>query len=154
VILTLGRSKTLEYFLLAVSKERTIEVIVCEAAPDFSGHEFAVSLASSGCKTTLVSDAAIFAMMARVNKVIIGAHAVMANGGVIAHAGSQAVAMAAKHHSVPVVVCAGLYKLSPLYPSDLDRLIKLENPSSILPYDAEITYRCANAACSSHATLR
>ena len=39
-------------------------------------------------------------------------------------------------------------------PSDLDRLIKLENPSSILPYDAEITYRCANAACSSHATLR
>ena len=77
VILTLGRSKTLENFLLAVSKERPIEdpvapsstlpplhghgfpvctvlglsiwlscraqVIVCEAAPDFSGHEFAVS---------------------------------------------------------------------------------------------------------------
>lgn len=140
VILTLGRSKTLENFLLAVSKERPIEVIVCEAAPDFSGHEFAVSLAKQGCKTTLVSDAAIFAMMARVNKVIIGAHAVMANGGVIAHAGSQAVALAAKHHSVPVVVCAGLYKLSPLYPSDLDRLIKLENPSSILPFDAEITH--------------
>jgi len=64
----------------------------------------------------------------------------MANGGVIAHAGSQAVALAAKHHSVPVVVCAGLYKLSPLYPSDLDRLIKLENPASILPFDAEITH--------------
>lgn len=71
VILTLGRSKTLENFLLFVSKERPIEVIVCEAAPDFSGHEFAVSLASKGCKTTLVSDAAIFAMMARVNKVVL-----------------------------------------------------------------------------------
>lgn len=97
VILTLGRSKTVESFLLAVSEVRPIEatyrlhlhthhgphmgshlafaphdhepqVIVCEAAPDFSGHEFAVSLASQGCKTTLVSDAAIFAMMARVNK--------------------------------------------------------------------------------------
>jgi len=138
VVLTLGNSTTVEQFLLAAAaKGRPIEVIVCEAAPAFSGHEFAVSLAKKGCKTTLVSDAAIFAIMARVNKVIIGAHAVMANGGVITHAGCQAVALAAKMHSVPVVVCTGLYKLSPLYPSDLDRLIKLENPSSILPFDAD-----------------
>ena len=36
------------------------------------------------------------------------------------------VVQAAKHFSVPVVVCTGMYKLSPLYPSDLDALIRLE----------------------------
>jgi hypothetical protein len=34
-------------------------------------------------QTTLISDAAVFAMMARVNMVIVGARAVLANGGVM-----------------------------------------------------------------------
>jgi translation initiation factor eIF-2B subunit beta len=44
--------------------------------------------------------------------------AVMANGGLLAESGAHNIAMAAKHHSVPVVVVAGLYKLSPLYAFD------------------------------------
>jgi translation initiation factor 2B subunit (eIF-2B alpha/beta/delta family) len=40
-------------------------------------------------------------MMARTNKVILGTHAVLANGGLIAFTGSHAVALAAKHHAVP-----------------------------------------------------
>ena len=42
---------------------------------------------------TLIADAAVFAMMARVNKVIVGAHAVMANGGLIATAGCHLLAL-------------------------------------------------------------
>ena len=41
----------------------------------------------------------------------------MANGGLIATAGSHLLALAAQHASVPLVACAGLYKLTPLYPS-------------------------------------
>lgn len=50
----------------------------------------------------------------------MGAHAVLANGGVIAPAGVHMVALAAKRHSVPFVVLVGLHKLSPLFPHDPD----------------------------------
>ena len=43
----------------------------------------ATRLASAGIDTTLITDSAVFAMMARVNKVIIGTHTVMANGGLV-----------------------------------------------------------------------
>ena len=38
-------------------------------------------LATAGIATTLISDAAVFAMMARVNKVLLGAYAILADGG-------------------------------------------------------------------------
>lgn len=47
----------------------------------FQGQELAVSLSKAEIPTTVINDAAIFAMMSRVNKVIIGTHTVMANGG-------------------------------------------------------------------------
>jgi translation initiation factor eIF-2B subunit beta len=75
----------------------------------------AANLSKALIKTTLISDVAIFAMMSRVNKVIIGTHTVMANGGLRALTGSNTVAQAAKHFSVPVMVLLPLYKLSPLY---------------------------------------
>ena len=40
-----------------------------------------MSLAKAGIETTVITDSAIFAMMSRVNKVIIGAHTIMADGG-------------------------------------------------------------------------
>ena len=49
---------------------------------------------------------------------LVGAHALLANGGVMAGAGNQLTAMAAKHHAVPFVVLVGLQKLSPLFPHD------------------------------------
>lgn len=66
-------------------------------------------------KITLISDVAIFAMMSRVNKVIIGTHTVMANGGLRAISGAHTVAQAAKYYSVPVMVLLPPYKLAPLY---------------------------------------
>ena len=46
---------------------------------------------------------------------IIGAHAIVADGGLKAATGSYTVALAAKHYSVPLVVCAPMYKLTPIY---------------------------------------
>ncbi len=59
-------------------------------------------LAKSKIQTRLIADSAIFAVMGRVNKVIIGTHTVMANGGLRAVCGTHAVALAAKHFSVSV----------------------------------------------------
>ena len=53
---------------------------------------------------------------------LVGAHAVLANGGAIAPAGIHMVALAAHKHSTPLVVLVGLHKLSPLFPHDPDLL--------------------------------
>jgi translation initiation factor eIF-2B subunit beta len=45
------------------------------------------------------------------------------------------VATAAKHHSTPVVVCTGLYKLSPLYPYDEDSFNDLVSPDPVMSFD-------------------
>lgn len=77
------------------------------------GNDLAASLADCGIQTTLIPDSAIFAMMARVNKVIIGTHSVMANGGLKGVCGAHTMALAAKHYAVPLIVCAPMYKLCP-----------------------------------------
>jgi translation initiation factor eIF-2B subunit beta len=53
--------------------------------------------------------------MSRVNKIILGAHAILANGGMFAITGTLLAAKAARAHSTPVVVCAGQFKLTPLW---------------------------------------
>jgi len=63
-----------------------------------------------------------------VNKVIIGTHAIVADGGLKAVSGSHTVALAAKHYSVPLIVCAPMYKLTPIYytaAADQARAIKI-----------------------------
>ncbi len=46
-------------------------------------------------------------------QVIIGTQTVLANGGLRAVNGTHTLALAAKHHSTPLIVCAPMFKLSP-----------------------------------------
>jgi translation initiation factor eIF-2B subunit beta len=69
-----------------------------------------------------VTDASVFALMSRVDKVIIPTVAIMANGGLIANSGAYQLALAAKEHSVPVIVVSATYKLTPSFPFDPLRL--------------------------------
>ncbi|KAE8666558.1 Translation initiation factor eIF-2B subunit beta [Hibiscus syriacus] len=117
VILTLGSSRTvLEFLCAAKEKKRSFRVFVSEGAPRYQGHLLAKESVMRGLQTTLITDSAVFAIFSRVNMVIVGAHAVMANGGVIAPVGLNMVALAAQKHAVPFVVLAGSHKLCPLYP--------------------------------------
>ncbi|XP_061990122.1 uncharacterized protein LOC133708663 isoform X4 [Rosa rugosa] len=97
-------------FLLQRRKKRSFRVFVAEGAPRYQGHLLAKELAGRGLQTALITDSAIFAMISQVIMVIVGAHAVMANGGVIAPVGLNMVALAAQRHAVPFVVLAGSYK--------------------------------------------
>lgn len=134
IIMTIGRSRSVETFLLTAAKKRQFQVIVAEGSPAYGGHRLCKTLAAAGVETLLISDAAVFALMARVNKVVIGCHAVTANGGLIAPSGSQLVASAAKHHSTPVCVVTGTYKFTPIYPENHDTYNILGNPDAVLPY--------------------
>ncbi|PON78681.1 Initiation factor 2B-related [Trema orientale] len=136
VILTLGSSRTvLEFLCAAKEKQRSFRVFVAEGAPRYQGHLLAKDLVSRGLQTTVITDSAVFAMISRVNMVIVGAHAVMANGGVIAPVGLNMVALAAQRHAVPFVVLAGSHKLCPLYPHNPEVLLnELRSPSELLDF--------------------
>ena len=62
----------------------------------------AKALCSAGIQTTLIQDCAIFSMMSRVNKVIIGTKTVLSNGGIKTFVGAAPLASAARFYSVPV----------------------------------------------------
>ena len=113
--MTFGKSPVVERFLKNAARKRQFTVIVAECAPQLHGHDLAKSLAESNIETIVIPDSAVFAIMSRVNKVIIGTHAVMADGSLKAVCGALAVAEAARHHSVPLIVCTGLYQLSPTF---------------------------------------
>ena len=135
IILTFGTSHTVQSFLKEASKFRKFEVIIAESAPSYSGHGMALALKELGIETTVISDAAVFALMPSVNKVIVGTHGVMANGGLVAHTGAANIAQAAKYHSVPFVVVTGLHKLCPLYAFDSDTFNEQNAPSQLLKFD-------------------
>uniref|UniRef100_A0A7S4HHV3 Translation initiation factor eIF2B subunit beta n=1 Tax=Vannella robusta TaxID=1487602 RepID=A0A7S4HHV3_9EUKA len=80
-------------------------------------------------------------MMSRVNKVIVGTNAVLANGGLLALSGVRMLAEAAKHYSVPFVVISGMYKLSPIYPSGKDFINDMSSPGNIVSFTDVDTIR-------------
>ncbi|KAJ2712623.1 GCD complex subunit gcd7 [Coemansia spiralis] len=135
IILTCGRSRTVEKFLRTAAEKRKFHVIVTESAPTYEGHEQAKALADlPNIDVVVIPDSAVFAIMSRVNKVILGTRAVMANGGLVAISGTHMIAAAARHHSTQVVVCAGPYKYSPWFPSSDGCFNTLESPDPVLPY--------------------
>ena len=154
VILTHTASLTVQRFLLKAASKRKFTVVHAETYPN--GHQevhaavvgsskskdddnlshdaFARPLTSAGITVILIPDSSVFALMSRVNKVILGTHAVLANGGLVAAAGARVIAMAARSHHVPVVVAGAIYKLSPSHAFDPEAFIEYGDVSKIIPY--------------------
>lgn len=137
VVLTVGNSKTVAEFLKEAAKKRTFQVVVAEGSPTNGGQQLAMELANAGIPTTAITDGAIFAMMARVNMVVVGTHALLANGGAMAPVGTHMVALAAQRHAVPLVMLSGLQKLTPLFPHNpAITMNDMQSPASVLDFDA------------------
>lgn len=153
IILTHTSSTTVQKFLLKAAAKRKFTVIHAESYPNnheathatvsgasysdeetLSVESFQKPLIDLGITVILIPDSAVFALMSRVNKVILGTHSVLANGGLVAAAGTRVIARAAKVHQTPVVVVSGVYKLSPVYPFDFDSLIEYGDTSKVLDY--------------------
>ncbi|KZO95284.1 eukaryotic translation initiation factor 2B beta subunit [Calocera viscosa TUFC12733] len=115
IILTLSYSRTIEQFLKSAARDRHFTVIVAETAPSYSGRLMATALSSANIPTVLIPDSSIYPLMPRITKVILGAHAILANGGLFTQCGCALAAAAARAHSTPVVVCAGQFKLTPAW---------------------------------------
>lgn len=155
IILTHTSSRTVQNFLLKAAEKRKFTVYHVETFPndhedthaalmgasmkeevdDMSAETFEKSLTAAGITVILITDAAIFALMSRVNKVILATHAVIANGGLVAAAGARIIAKAAQRHRTPVIVLSGIYKLSPEDPFEFDSLIEYGDTGKIISYD-------------------
>lgn len=131
IILTSNYSGQLLEFLIEASKTKSFHVIVAETSPSMAGVHMAQGLVKANIKTTLIQDSSIFAIMPRVNKVIIGTRAVMANGGLISYNGVYNICLAAQIHSIPIVVVSGSFKLTPMYPFDHETFNEQLSPDTI-----------------------
>lgn len=154
IILTHTSSTTVQKFLLKAAAKRKFTVIQAESYPNnheathttvsgarsnddeiLSTESFQKPLIAMGVTVILIPDSAVFALMSRVNKVILGTHSVLANGGLVAASGTRVIARAAKVHQTPVVVVSGVYKLSPVYPFDFESLIEYGDASKVIGYE-------------------
>jgi translation initiation factor eIF-2B subunit beta len=129
-------SKTVLEFLLRASQKRKFTVLVAENFPNdiSASHEFARKLAKAGIETIIIPDTMTFAVMARVGKVIIGTRTVLANGGCLASSGVALTCECAREYNTPVLAVTGLYKLSPLYPFDIESLIEVGDTGKIVSF--------------------
>ncbi|GAV54131.1 hypothetical protein ZYGR_0AK06330 [Zygosaccharomyces rouxii] len=131
-------SKTVLKFLLKTRERsnRKFTVLVTEGFPNNTAkaHEFAKKLAQHNIETIVIPDSAVFALMTRVGKVIIGTKAVFINGGSITStSGVSAVCECAHEFKTPVFAVAGLYKFSPLYPFDVEKFVEFGGSQKVLP---------------------
>ncbi|KAK9476363.1 hypothetical protein V1514DRAFT_337127 [Lipomyces japonicus] len=130
-------SRTVLKFLLRAAQKRKFTVCVAEVFPNDveKTHEFAKKLAEAGIETMVITDATVFSIMGRVGKVILGSNAVLANGGLVTSSGAAMICQCASVHRTPVVVCTGLYKLSPMYPFDIESLIEVGDTGKVLEFE-------------------
>lgn len=144
-IFTYGYSKMVEQFLRAAGAKRRFQLIIAEGAPSLEGHKLAAALSKSSppshISITLIPDSNIYAIMSRVNKVILSPEAVMADGGSICRSGHLMVAIAAKEMSVPVVGVTGAFALTPLFAHNQTAVLgQLLRPADSLHYDFDVHF--------------
>ena len=99
-------------FAKASSEGRTFRVVVADGRPKFEGKEMVRRIVNMGVHCTYILASAVPYIIQEVSKVFLGAHAVLANGCVMSRVGTSQMALVAKSHNVPVLVCCETYKFT------------------------------------------
>ena len=132
-------SATVERFILRAAAKRKFTVLLATEAPRKQSDEnqhasFIKKLSAVGITAVTIMNGGLMAYMSRVDKVILGARAVIANGGVVTDAGAAAIARAAKEQGNAVVVLGGIYKLSPENPFDDSSVVEWGDSASFVSF--------------------
>lgn len=114
---------------------KVAKVFVKETRPAFQGIITARDLAKEGVNVVLIPDSAVRYYMKRVDKVVVGADAVAANGAVVNKIGTSLVALVAKEARARVYVASESYKFSPY--TIIGELVPIEtrDPTEIVDKD-------------------
>ncbi|KAG8431518.1 hypothetical protein GDO86_018469, partial [Hymenochirus boettgeri] len=111
VILVYGCSSLVTCTLREAHRNgKRFRVIVADSRPRLEGRQTLRRLVNSGIPCTYIMITAISYILPEVSKVFLGAHALLANGYVMSRVGTSQIALVAKAHNVPVLVCCETYK--------------------------------------------
>ena len=138
VVLVYGYSITVLEFLVDAKKLRNFEVVVCETAPYCTGHLMCTKLCDYSIECTLITDSAIYALMSVINKVIINACNVLANGSITCSSGGLNIATVAKQFNIPFIVLCGLHQLSPQYIFNKSTIQQYGASNDLIPLNSVI----------------
>lgn len=132
-VLTHGWSRVVASILLKAAETKHFDIILLEGRPDAAGAKAARAYASHESKipTTVVLDSAMGHVMETVDVVLVGAEAVVENGGFVNKMGTYALATCAKAHGKPFYVASESYKFARLYPLNQQDLPVMGNNSPI-----------------------
>jgi ribose 1,5-bisphosphate isomerase len=96
----------------AAQEGKRLRIFSTETRPEFEGRLAAIELSGLGIDTTIITDSSSRYYMKDVDKFLVGAEAVAANGAVINKIGTSLIALAAHEARVRVFVAAATSKFS------------------------------------------
>uniref|UniRef100_A0A7M4FT97 Translation initiation factor eIF2B subunit delta n=2 Tax=Crocodylus porosus TaxID=8502 RepID=A0A7M4FT97_CROPO len=132
VILVYGCSSLVKRMLCdAHDKGRVFRVIVVDSRPRLEGRDMLRQLVRQGVHCTYVLISAISYVLPEVSKVLLGAHALLANGSVMSRVGTSQIALMAKAYNVPVLVCCETYKFCERVQTDSFVSNELDDPDEL-----------------------
>lgn len=133
VILTFGCSSLIKRSLVEAWKDgaKKFSVVVVDSRPDHEGQVMLNSLAMEGISCTYVLINAISFIMPKVTKVLLGAHALLANGYVMSRVGTAQISMVANYFNVPVLICCETHKFSERVQTDSFVYNELGDPNAL-----------------------
>lgn len=97
----------------AFKQGKRVKAFVTESRPMRQGFISARELSRAGIPTTLIVDSAVRYFIRDVDKVVVGADSIAANGAVINKIGTSQIALIAHEARVPFIVAAESYKFHP-----------------------------------------
>ncbi|KAH8356301.1 hypothetical protein KR200_006550, partial [Drosophila serrata] len=136
VLLTFACSSLIQ-FICEEAKRRQVSfrVIVVDSRPGCEGQDMLRRLHAYGIPCTYVLINAVGYVMAEATKVLLGAHALLANGYVMARTGTAQVALVANANNVPVLVCCETHKFSERFQTDAIVYNELSDPNQLVRGD-------------------
>lgn len=111
---------------------KKVKVYADETRPRHQGHITAKQLLDNGVPVSLIVDSAANTYMKDVDIVIVGADTITASGCLINKVGTSQVALSAREHNVPFVVCAESYKFSIETLAGIETIIEERDASEVL----------------------
>jgi translation initiation factor eIF-2B subunit delta len=87
-------------------------VVLVDSRPAYEAKNLLKLLSGVGINCTYILLTAIGPILRTVNLVLLGAHAMLANGAIYGRAGTAMIAMISKTYGIPVVCCCETYKFS------------------------------------------
>ncbi|XP_050073901.1 translation initiation factor eIF-2B subunit delta [Anopheles maculipalpis] len=133
VILTYGCSSLIKHILEeAIRRQKIFRVIIVNARPRQEENAMLEELVQLGVRCMCVLINAVSYVMPEVTKVLLGAHALLANGSVMSRVGTAQIALVAKSYNVPVLVCCETHKFTERVQTDAFVYNEIGNPNDLV----------------------